>query len=114
MAYMKRVISFVASLSVLAGMINGFTVANAATNGNGTEEDPYIVSTAAEWTAATKTGYIKLGADITTETVQRTAGNLTLDLNGHTLTSNKAAVVEVYYNHEFTLVDTGITKGMVS
>jgi hypothetical protein len=105
--FISAAIAFAMTVSAFAGM----TVARAAEDGKGTAVDPYVVSTAAEWESATKTGYIQLGADIATETAQRTAGNLTLDLNGHTLSSNKAAVVEVFNNHTFTLVDTGSTKG---
>jgi len=108
---MKKLISAVFAFAIAAGVMAGMTVANAASNGAGTAEDPYIVSTAADWEGATKTGYIQLGADITTETAQRTAGKFTLDLNGHTLSSNKATVIEVYTNHTFTLTDTGVTKG---
>ena len=108
---MKRYISLISALSVLTGMMSGFVAANAAADGNGTEIDPYVVSTAEEWESAKKQGYIQLGADITTTVGPRTAADLTVDLHGHTLTSSAASVLEVYGGHTFTLVDTGSTKG---
>ena len=99
----KKIISVVTAVAMLAGL----PMAYAADNGSGTEADPYIVSTAEEWTAATKKGYIKLNGDITIATA-KTGGEMTLDLNGHTLEVTDSAF-EVAHN--FTLTDSASAKG---
>lgn len=109
---MRKLISAVTLCAMAVSMMVGLTVtASAATNGNGTADDPYIVSTAEEWTGATKQGYIKLGGNIEVASGYRTAGDFTLDLNGYTLTSTGKTTIEVYGGHSFTLVDTGATRG---
>ncbi len=108
---MKKLISLLVILTICTSIFAGLSVTYAADNGSGTESDPYIVSSADEWVSAVKKGYIRLNSDITTTSGVKTAGVMTLDLNGHTLTSNASSVIEMV--HDLTIVDTGAVKGAI-
>lgn len=79
--------------------------------GSGTEADPYVVSSAGDLAeAVSKSGYIKLGADIYLEsTVTITTGtNITLDLNGKAITvsqTNGRSLYAIDNYGTFTLTD---------
>ncbi|MDY3031057.1 MAG: cellulase family glycosylhydrolase [Clostridia bacterium] len=72
-----------------------------------------IVTTAEEFIGLTGAdGDVILGADIDLGTTGfKTRCNLVLDLNGHTLTSNCSAVIEM--SHKLTVIDTAKNKGAV-
>ncbi len=108
---MKKLVSLIVILTICTSIFGGLSVTYATDNGSGTESDPYIVSSADEWVSAVKKGYIRLNSDITTTSGVKTAGVMTLDLNGHTLTSNAGSVIEMV--HDLTIVDTGAVKGAI-
>ena len=79
-------------------------------SGTGTKDDPYVVATAKELTAAVeKGGYIKLNADITANVVIPASKEVTLDLNGKKLTNDAASEVKdtIYVTKEATLTVVG-------
>lgn len=101
---MKKILSAAVAFAAAVGMLSlGAIAANAEVTGRGTESDPYIVSTADDWEQVKKSGYIRLDGNIETDTAPKTAGELTIDLNGHTITTTGASVIEVM--HSFTLTD---------
>ena len=75
-------------------------------------ETETIVTSAEELIAALQLNntIVKLGADIDFGTAGLKTSRVTyIDLNGHTLTSNTSAVIEMVY--DLTILDTGATKG---
>ena len=103
----SRIVSILLVLVMLLTMvpINAVT-ASAATTGDGTKGDPFVVTTYEDWKAAMQQSgetYIKLGADIDTSTMNsgfglgssedvRVQANIHLDLNGKKLTLKKSII----------------------
>lgn len=101
----NRIVSILLVLAMLLTMvpINAVT-ASAATTGDGTKGNPFVVTTYEDWKAAMQQSgetYIKLGADIDTSTMNggfglstdewiRVQTDIHLDLNGHKLTLLKS------------------------
>ena len=110
----SRIVSILLVLAMLLTMvpINAVT-ASAATTGDGTKGNPFVVTTYEDWKAAMQQSgetYIKLGADIDTSTMNggfglgadewiRVQANIHLDLNGYKLTllKSKISSVSVYF-----------------
>jgi len=110
----SRIVSILLVLVMLLTMvpINAVT-ASAATTGDGTKGNPFVVTTYEDWKAAMQQSgetYIKLGADIDTSTMNggfglgadewiRVQANIHLDLNGYKLTllKSKISSVSVYF-----------------
>ena len=103
----KRITSLLLTLVMLLSLVPAMGVtASAAASGNGTEGNPFLVTTYEDWKAAMQQSgetYIKLGADIDTSTMNsgfglgssedvRVQAKIHLDLNGKKLTLKKSII----------------------
>ena len=103
----KRMTSLLLTLVMLLSLVPAMGVtASAAASGNGTEGNPFVVTTYEDWKAAMQQSgetYIKLGANIDTSTMNsgfglgssedvRVQANIHLDLNGKKLTLKKSII----------------------
>lgn len=109
---MKKLLSASVAFAAAVGMLTvGLVTAHAEVTGTGTVGDPYIVTTADDWNDVAKSGYIKLNGNIDTTIAAKTSGTMTLDLNGYTITTSGASIVEVL--HDFVLTDSTYKKGAI-
>ena len=103
----KRMTSLLLTLVMLLSLVPAMGVtASAAASGNGTQGNPFVVTTYEDWKAAMQQSgetYIKLGADIDTSTLNsgyglgsseevRVRASIHLDLNGKKLTLKKSMI----------------------
>ena len=103
----KRITSLLLTLVMLLSLVPAMGVtASATTTGNGTQGNPFVVTTYEDWKAAMQQSgetYIQLGADIDTSAMNggfglgsgdwtRVQADIHLDLNGHKLTLLKTRI----------------------
>ena len=100
----KRITSLLLTLVMLLSLVPAMGVTALAASGDGSEGNPFMVSTYEDWKAAMQQSgetYIKLGADIDTSTMNggfglgtdewiRVQTDIHLDLNGYKLTLLKS------------------------
>ena len=104
---------FLSALLALCMLMTLAPVTVFAAGGNGTSSNPYIVSSAEEFTTAlqnaTDTGtiYIKLNQDITGDLTVTTGKTVSLNLNGKTLTNSTGDTITVAYGASLFITGKG-------
>ena len=119
----KRIISLFLAVMMLLSIIpltaisTSATVTSVATTsyeGSGTESDPYVANTASELAGfihSDKNLHIKLGANITLSGSIFVESNITIDMNGYTITSNATSYAfRITQGHNLKIKGTGKIK----
>ena len=120
----KRITSLLLTLVMLLSLVPAMGVtASAAASGNGTQGNPFVVSTYEDWKEAMQQSgetYIKLGDDIDTSTMNsgfglganewvRVQADIHLNLNGHKLTLLKSKMNEDSYSYFIGVLQGSLT-----
>ena len=103
----KRLTSWLLTLAMLLSLVPAMGVtASAAETGSGTAGDPYVVTTYDELKAAMeKGGYVRLGADIDTTSMN---GDMGIGFKGQIVVNSNVALD--LYSHKVTLMKRGDTE----